>query len=49
MQTVTSFSIDSHYNSTKEAVLTLSDYEYIKEWEIYCGKCIEFMKIRTSK
>lgn len=39
-ETVTSFSIDAHYQSTKEASLQLGQYEYVTEWELFLGKGI---------
>jgi hypothetical protein len=39
-QVITSFSIASHYQSTKEVSIQLSDYEYITEFEVFLGKGI---------
>lgn len=46
---VSSFKIKHGYKNIREGGLELSDYEYIKEVDLYCGKAVEFLKIQTSR
>lgn len=46
---VSSFKLTHSYKNIKHGDLALTDFEYIKDIEIYCWKYIEFMRIRTSR
>jgi hypothetical protein len=46
---ISSFKISHNYKNLKVGELALTDFEYIKDIEIYSSKFIEFMQIRTSR
>lgn len=46
---ISSFKISHEYKNIKQGSLELSDFEYLKHVELYCGKFIEFIKITTSR
>lgn len=50
MQVIESFNVGGgQYQNARQLCCKLSEYEYVKEWEIFVGRCVEFMRIRTSK
>jgi hypothetical protein len=46
---IQTFDVDHSYTNVKTVEIVFQEHEYIKELDIYCGKMVEFIQLKTSR